>query len=417
MTTSTTSRHRISSRIATVCAALGCVGLGIAAASFAGCAQKECSSNADCASGFVCVYNERCEPDPLDGQNRADGGAADAGAADAGADAGDEELLSCDSNTDRFDADQVYLLGTLGGGDCTRRAVASLDDPNLESVGFTCDATIQSAVIRPADGRLVYRDGATNRILEFEKDEHVYDDSLGGCTYPGDPAANDTPIPTTACDGAGGPTGFLVAADSDDIWYGCGGVWYDGSHDPIPGSDAREPLLRGYGDMNLAAPSGDAGELESPSDLFLVTSAGDEVSINGLPGEGHALTWRAREGIGFWIVVGGTDGEGGEEGEEGEIEVTELQLWTVTTAGAATQDSTFSAMPANVLLNTSGSFALDASGALYVSALDRRQGQNDHAVVKLTPGASGSAEVLYTEAESPEVRMDRADLSTLVTGP
>lgn len=411
MTNQAFSRHRTSS---IVCIALGGIALGLVAVSWAGCTQKECSSNADCASGYVCVYNERCEPDPLDGQNRidagADAGAADAGAADAGVDGGIQGPVSCGSGIDVFQADDVYLFGTLGTGDCTSRAVAPLDDPDDESVGFVCGTTIKSAVIRPSDGRLIYRDGASDQILIFAKDEHVPDANQTSCTYPSDPAANDTPIPTDACDAAGGATAFLVAPDDEAIWYACSSGWYDGNHIQVEGSLNRELLARGYGGVVLAAPGGDAGELESPSDLLLLDS-GIDVPINGLPGEGRLLAWRTLD-IGFRIAVQGLDGDDDDDDQSGD-----LQLWTVSAAGEATQDGVFPGMPANVVFNPAGSFALDSDGALYASAFDRRDGSNKHAVVKLTPGMIGTGELVYTEAESPKVLMAQESLSSLVTGP
>jgi hypothetical protein len=369
--------------------------LGLAALAGAGCAGSKCERDSDCPTNYICATNRtqnRCVPDPRNGEGPIDGGV------DSGIDA---SLLpsTCASASDTFDPDAVYLLGSVPGAECSPSAVAALTSPDVESVGFGCGMDAGSAAIRPSDGRLVYLDGDTGRLLVFRKDEYSYDANTEACTYPVDPTGNDQVIATTACnESIGAPSEFLFAPDAEGVWYTCAsasGLWFDENHDRIDGVGTRPPLLRGRSGSLLA------GSLDSPRELVLVVGKGaSEVAIGGtLPEEGKLLAMRALDD-GFWIVVQ-NDGEG------------TIERFLVGLDGSSVaSEGMYPALPASVSFDAAGAGqALDASGALYVAVVDRRAGPAASGVAKLV--LDGAAAVVYTETDTPEVTTEGAVLLTV----
>jgi hypothetical protein len=365
-------------------------------AATAGCAKSVCSSDSDCGPGYLCIDNERCVADPREARDASPGN--DASGPDSGV-----QPSSCDSETQTFDPGQVYLLGGLPALACTPSAMAALASPDLESVGFPCNINAQSAVIRPADGRLLYIDAtsAPPRLLAFTLDAHLYDTGAGACAYPAAPAANDEVIATVSCNASGGPGGFLLAPDVEGVWYTCAGaagLWFDENDAMLGFLGTRTPLLRGYGNSLLMSQS--TAEVTLASSLLLNVS-GSDVPLGELPQDGAVLAVRARD-TGFQVAVRG-DGEGAN------------QLWDIGLDGSVTLAGTYPDPPSGVALNDliGVRSALSATGALYAAAVDSRSGTAYGAVVELVPGVA--ATVIYTEANAPEVTL--AAGSALVTGP
>lgn len=369
--------------------------VGLAALAGAGCAEPLCERDSDCPPDYLCATNRsqnRCVIDPF----------ADIDRGDAGVDAGEDASVlpsTCESNTDTFDPGAVYLLGSVPGAGCSPNAVAALASPDVESVGFGCGVDARSAAIRPSDGRLVYVDGESGRMLVFRKDAYAYDESAAACTYPADPGANDQVIATTACDSLGAPSEFLFAPDLEGVWYTCtnaSGLWFDESHQRVDAVGTRAPLLRGYGGSMLVGPS--TGELSSPRELVLSVN-GEETAIgSGLSEEGSVLAMRALDD-GFWIALR-SDGEGA------------VERVLVGLDGSVATEGAYPALPANVTFDTAGpGDALDASGALYASVVDRRQGPAHPGVAKLVLG--DAVTVVYTESSAPAVTTEGAALVTV----
>lgn len=370
--------------------------LGLAALASSGCSKSGCESDSDCPIDQICATNRsqnRCVPDPF------------ASLRDAGVDAGtntgtDAGALpaACQSSTDTFDRNAVYLLGSVPGASCSPSAVAALSSPDVQSVGFGCDADARSAAIRPSDGRLVYIDG-DGRLLVFRKDAYSYDAGTAACVYPADPGSNDQVIATTACNSLGAPSEFLFAPDEDDYWYTCtnaSGLWFDETHQRANEVGTRPPLLRGYSNSMLAGPS--TGELSSPRELVLIVNGNETAIGTGLSEEGRVLAMRAIDD-GFLIALQ-SDGEGA------------VERLLVGLDGSVASEGEYPALPANVTFDAAGAGnALDSSGALYMSVVDRRQGQAYAGVAKLELG--GAATVVYTESDAPVVTTEGAALITV----
>jgi hypothetical protein len=368
---------------------------GLVAAAVAGCAAKPvCTRDSDCGFGYICVDNERCVIDPRTdaGTPGMDGGGVDA----APLDASGLEPSSCNSNTDSFDPEVVYLLGSLSGISCSPSAIASLAEPNTESVAFPCGMDAKSAVIRP-DGSLVYLDTDTDQVFVFKRDTPPFDPMLDGCTYPADPTANDTEIPTTACANSGKAVAFLIAPEETGAWYTCAntsGQWFDDKHDLIGFLGGSEPLARGYGGWVLARTSAATG-----STLELYDEFGQMADTGELAPEGEVLAVRALE-TGLHVVVEG-DGEGLGE------------LFTIELNGGIVSVGAYPSLPAGVTVDPDGAGrVIDANDAMYVSTIDSRQSPARRVVFKLTPGVSGEATEVYSEADGYEVGMDSAALVT-----
>jgi hypothetical protein len=371
---------------------------GLVAAAVAGCAAKPvCTSDSDCGAGYLCIDKERCVPDPL-------GVVHDAGV-DSGVDAepGPDSSVqpsSCNSETDVFEPGQVYMLGSLSGVDCAPSAIASLKEPAFESVGFPCGIDRQSAVIRPSDGRLLYLDTVGKKVRVFTRDDHPYDTGQGACRYPDDPTANDAEVPTTSCDNSGGPADFRLAPDLEGIWYTCTntpGLWFDENDVQIGFLGGSTPLARGYGTSVLAT----QGSAETATAASLELYAGSsQVDLGDLAQEGDVLAVRVLDD-GYHVVIQG-DGEG------------TGQIVLIGADGSVTSGGAYPSLPADVSLDATGAGrAVDADGTLYVAAFDNRAGAGSRAVVELEPGAAGTAAVVYTEVDEPEVGPVSA---VLVTG-
>lgn len=375
--------------------ALSSLTLGFAALAGAGCADPACERDSDCPPDFLCATNRsqnRCVPDPFADMDRSDAG-TDAGGADAGVLPAD-----CQSSTDTFDPGTVYLLGNAPGASCSPSAVAAVSSPDVQSVGFACGADASSAAIRPSDGRLVYIDG-DGRLLEFRKDAYSYDAGTAACVYPADPGSNDPVITTTACNSLGAPSEFLFAPDQEGFWYTCtnaSGLWFDETHQRADAVGTRPPLLRGYNNSMLAGPS--TGELSSPRELVLIVNGNETAVGSGLSEEGRVLAMRAIDD-GFMVALQ-SDGEGA------------VERLLIGLDSSVASEGEYPVLPANVTFDAAGAGnALDSSGALYMSVVDRRQGQAYPGVARLELG--GAATVVYTESDMPVVTTEGAALITV----
>lgn len=368
---------------------------GLVAAAVAACSAKPvCTKDTDCGFGYICVDNERCVLDP---RNDAGMPGVDAGGVDAAPpDASGLEPSSCNSATDNFDPNQVYLLGSLSGISCSPSAIAPLNEPNTESVAFPCGMDAHSAVIRP-DGTLVYLDSETQKVFVFNRDTPPFDDTIDGCTYPVNPASNDTEIATTACNNSGKTVGFLVAPEGNGAWYTCAntsGQWFDENHELIGFLGGSEPLARGYDGWVLARTSEAGG-----SQLELYDDFGQVVDGGELAAEGDVLAVRALE-TGLRVVVEG-DGESGGE------------LFSVELNGTVVSVGTYPSLPTGVTVDPDGAGrVLDAEDTLYVAATDSRTSPARRVVFKLTLGPAGEATEVYSEADGYEVGMNDAALVT-----
>jgi hypothetical protein len=360
-----------------------------------------CERDSDCPRDYLCATNRtqnRCVPDPFADLDRGDGGTD--GGLDAGLDGG-VLPAACDSVTDTFDPDAVYLLGSAPGADCSPSAVAELTSPEVKSVGFACGIDARSAAIRPSDGRLLYID-EDGRLLEFRRDQYTYDSGSGSCTYPANPAGNDPVIATTACNESIGPASkFLFAPDSEEVWYtraNASGLWFDEGGQRVDAVDALPPLLRGYAGSMLLGPSG--GELSSPRELVLSVGNGtSEIAVGSqLSEEGRVLAMRALDD-GFWVALQ-SDGEGA------------IERVLVGLDGSVSVEGAYPALPADVSFDSAGAgHALDSAGALYAAVVDRRAGTAHPGVAKLV--LDGTATVVYTESDEPVVTTDGAALVTV----
>jgi hypothetical protein len=140
------------------------------------------------------------------------------------------------------------------------------------------------------------------------------------------------------------------------------------------------------------------GELSSPRELVLVVNGTEFAIGSGLSEEGNLLAMRALDD-GFWIALQ-SDGEG----------VVERLL--VGLDGSVAVEGAYPALPANVTFDTAGAgHALDTSGALYASVVDRQAGPASAGVARLVLG--GAATVVYTESSAPAVTTEGAALVTV----
>jgi len=192
-----------------------------------------------CLGGCNCSFTpvEDCGGVVCDGGSGLppDAGVPDAGAAlDAGAavDAGLPDAGPVDAGIvarEIFDPNEVYLAGTVSEPYCSGDAIAHWSTPNNASTGFDCDCMQSSGVIRPSDGRLLYRRYSDDVLREYHCDACAYSG-----TYPTAPLANDTVVPTP-CPPPNTMGQFLVAPDGQ-VLHVCNdlsGVLRDSTGAPV----------------------------------------------------------------------------------------------------------------------------------------------------------------------------------------
>jgi hypothetical protein len=118
---------------------------------------------------------------------------------------------------DRFNPGDVYLYGTLMKGQTNPYgAIAHWSDPNQACVGFDSHFNEGNAAIRPTDGRLYYLNTNESTLRQFRMD---LCGSPSVATYPVDPLANDSVVPTPKC-GSVGISDFRFSPEGD-LYYQC----------------------------------------------------------------------------------------------------------------------------------------------------------------------------------------------------
>jgi hypothetical protein len=303
------------------------------------------------------------------------------------------------------------MYGTLQEGACYRDAVANVLAPNVESVGFGCYGDGDSAHVRPTDNRLLYIDSQDEKLYAFTADLHEYDADNEQCIYPTAPQDNDVILPTPACDSNFGPARFVVGPDDGAVWYTCFNTnnWYDENDALIPWSPNNTPLARAAGGIALAnqnnlktfglgAPPLADGGMAMGDDGGLAPDPG--TPLTGLPASYSYVASRSNAEGGFDLVVRDTTG----------LEDVYAR-YGVQPYGVASLKNTYGPLPADANVNFYGAGKLDATGAFYVEGSDTTETFVD-VIIRLN--TDGSSEVVYTEADDPEVKLH---ISYLFTGP
>ncbi len=373
------------------------IAVGVASMAAGGCADEECSNDSDCSPGLICVSTNECVPNPLLGYSDGGvGGNVDAngsGLADASADASTSFAITCAENSDSFDVKRVYALGKLSNGNDLQQAVVDLESGAV-SVGFDPNADSASAVLR-ADGKLAYVDSGV--LYAFTKDTEQVAGSTSMCTYPVFSAVeNDQALATPGCSGAVPRSVMTAPDDAESLWYQCGqGIdWYDETGATIDRLSTRTPLRRGANSYALAS----IDSVESPGDLLIIDEGGGELGSASLSQEDQLLAYRSATG-GFWLAIR-RSGSGA------------LERWIFRPDGTADSEATYPALPANVTQRAGGQVVLSGDGDLFMVVDDAREGTAQIAIAKLNAG--GTAEVIYSEANTLVIELDGV---TLVTGP
>lgn len=297
----------------------------------------------------------------------------DAGLPDAG--------TPVDAGTDALDPTALYLLGTVTEGTCGRDALTLLSTPDQVSAGFPCDFNDRNGVIHPQTKRLLYIYTPEQKLREYTCDSC---DWTVGSPWPDLTSVlhNDRVIPT--CLNGGSLDAFLVSPDGVVV-HRCGDAWHDASGAAV--STEAQLLALGRGGWALGQT-----QLEN-------LETGARRAVVGLVVLAHTLlAVRWREPGSFFVAlrpIGAVDPE----------------LWSIDTAdGRATRLGVFPAVPP-LISAPFGEARLDPDGRLYQQAHDDSQVLVD---VVIRRSIGGAADVVYTEASRPLVRING---SSLVTGP
>jgi hypothetical protein len=193
--------------------------------------------------------------------------------------------------------------------------------------------------------------------------------------------ANDTILPTVACDPSSFALRFHVAPDGSYL-FRCGDSgWFDAGSNVVYDNTQGELLYLGYDNMALTA----SHVLDLDEDSAM--------PIAGLPFQTNPLTIRADPQGGFLIVLGSA---------------AQPVLWHVDVDGAAANHGTFPSVPDGY--NLVFEYALDGCNVLYQVG----HGPEVFNDVILRRPMGGETEVVYTEETDPVVKMHG---SRLITGP
>jgi hypothetical protein len=271
-----------------------------------------------------------------------------------------------------FDADRMYVIGTLQEGAGGLDVFCDVLDPEHPSGGFPSSwapapaAVQRNAYVRPIDGRLVYL--AKGVVYAFEPD------ALGSspAQYPKQPLANDAVVPTPGCAGV---TAFHVLTADNSVVYTCGEGWFD--------------------DVGVAFPT-----CPEPGGPLRIDDYGAQLcegSVLDPAGKSHArapsppfVSVRAKADGGFWGVAVGDTGL--------------FERWSIDHDGATTLDGTYAPLPdglTKVNADVPGWVSLDAIGNLY------RWAEADalvDVVVRFSADFQG-AEIVYDEATKPACKL------------
>jgi hypothetical protein len=285
-----------------------------------------------------------------------------------------------------FDHSKIFMWGTLDEIECNRDAVAWINAPNTYTVGFECYG--YNPYLR--SGHLLYQDSERgNGVFEFVADD-VQSGPPGSYVYPASPQKNDIPIATPGCPPpatgkTGGPLDYLVGPTGRMI-HACSGtagvwVWYD--EKGIKLRDEMDGVLvyaLGNGDVVLTSRG--------------VMSLSDGIIHDPkLPSDMSSTIYAVRAySTGFHVVL------------MHDFTIT-LELWELTDGGTSVKVGAYPASP----VKNNGPGVLGPDDAFYNIADD---GTSTDVIVRRTIG--GAAEIVYTEASDPNVRLDS---SVLFTGP
>lgn len=296
----------------------------------------------------------------------------------------DDSGLSDGVTSGVFDPKRVYVLGTVREGACESGAIIHWSNPNVASAGYHCHWLNEKARVR-ADGTLLL----TNRqeVREFHCDDcpgWSPDDP-----YPSDYLDNDTPLNTPPC--GGNVADFAVGIDGEVI-YKCASDWYDAAATLLPLTNPIfKSTLYGLGHDNKAL--GGVTDAYSIGDL----TDGTTIDVTGLP-PGTIITARVSGPDSFWVAYWNNDSE-------------TVQRWTIPHSGIATLDGDFPEPPASV--SGSGGTSrlsydrLDGNGDLFSVG---RVGVDYDVIVRRT--IAGAADIVYTEADEPAVKLHAGRLFT-----
>jgi hypothetical protein len=275
-----------------------------------------------------------------------------------------------------FDADRMYVIGTLAEGEGGVDVFCDVLDPDAPSGGFPSGwapapaATQRNAYVRPIDGRLLYLSGGV--VYAFVPD--AMGSPPSPADYPKHPLANDLVVPTPGCAPV---TAFQVLSAGDAIVHSCGDGWFDEKGQafptcPEPGGPLR---IDDFGAQLCEGSVIDAGGGAHPRE--------------GAP---PFVALRARAYGGFWGVAVNAEGR--------------FERWGVEPNGATKLEGVYAPMPDGVTkvnADVPGWVALDSIGNLYRWGT-RADAPSFDVVVRFSADTK-QADVVYDEATKPLCRL------------
>jgi hypothetical protein len=285
---------------------------------------------------------------------------------------------------DVFDPDEVYIAGTLSEGACFLDAMAHWSTPNDAATGFDCYFGDADAIIRPSDGRMIYTNIFENLLREFHCDECPFSGvSPFVSQYPESPLSNDTILPTPACDPERLGSSLLEfrVAPTSEYLYRCGAGWLNLAGEVVYDLSSGPLVHLGYDGLGLT------------QEAILDLDAGTAAPFVGFTSMELIQTARADPSGGFWFVVGPPA-----------LPV----LWHVRVGGHVTELGTYPPLPEGQF--GAYDYALLPGGELFQQAINF----TDPFDVIYRRELGVPAELVYTEADDPLVRLHS---SSLVTGP
>lgn len=269
-----------------------------------------------------------------------------------------------------YDPNQVYILGVLQEGD-GEDSTASIDHPEAPCPGIWSH---HPGVIRPTDGRLVFREWDANELRLFTPDPLTWNVQTKRWQRAQKPLENDSPLGGSCADGTR-VIELFANPDGAGIVHQCAsGGFFDEAGQRVVDKD-DDLVALGKGGHKLVSRS------TTGRHLVVVDANGQGTEVAGSPT--LSATPRARED-GFWIVTPSG--------------VNDMLLEHVSFTGARTTVGTYAARPEGYNL---GAGKIDASGTLYEIGYSG----SDDVVVK-RPFAPGTASVAYSEANAPKEAQD-----------
>ncbi len=336
------------------------------------------------------------------GRGGASGGAGASvnGGSDGGGSAGSGSGPVCEGalTSDRFDPNRVYLAGTLSEGACDYPALVTPECPNSAAVGFDCefdgnsDPRQDTAQIRPSDGRLLYTLTFDPELREFRCDSCPYTASNAN-GYPKDNFANDPLVESPCTPGFGAPD-FLVSPEGA-LYFRCDdGNWLDQVGKVVYASTEFTLAYVGYGGHALTRASDSIYSYAGASVVDL--ASGKTSHVTGLPDVSvYSLRAAPPDRFLVFLVI-----------EHDSPDPDQSELWEIDASGKATRRGEYPPFPIEVGPSPGAKLLID--GVLYQMA---RGPLIDDVILRREIG--GTSEIVYTEANDPNVKIH---ISGLVTG-